>query len=208
MSNYLYQGSGGTIGDLFLFSHCIYHLSLQHKISVAISKNLRTELKQLYIRHKFLDKIEELEDDVFCDVDKFKRFAVDKNYIAITYLHDFWFFKDVTFKHLNNWFDLQEKPNADFSNCIGIHIASSSNWDRPSIPFVKTWLRQIREANFKPYFLGTKKDEELLLQLYPEIKSWFTFEEEYWRFGKDSILQTIANISTVQGMLVFSSWSA
>jgi hypothetical protein len=206
--NYLYQGSGGTIGDLLLSSHTSYHLSLNNKISVAIPKSLRQELKDLYIKHTFLKGIEILDDNIFFDADKFRNHAAANNATALIYLKDIRFLNDVTFHHLSKWFDLQEKPNLDFSRCIGLQIASSSNWNRPSIPHVKLWLQKMQASNYKPCFLGTKKDEELLLRLYPEIKSWFVFEEDYWRFGKDSILQTMINISAMEGMIVFSSWSA
>jgi hypothetical protein len=208
LCDYLYQGSGGTIGDLLLSSHSVRHLAYFHKISVAIPQSLRQELKDLYTRHKFLTNIEELDDATFFDSTKFKLYAANKNYCPIVYLKDIWFLKDITFCNLNEWFDLQEKPTIDFSKCIGTHICSSSNWNRPTIPHVKLWLQRIQASNFKPYFFGTKKDEELLMSLYPEIKSWFTFEEDYWRFGKDSILQTMANISGMHGLIVFSSWSA
>jgi len=210
MKSFLYQGSGGTIGDLLLSSHIMYHMyTKKNKVSVAIPNNLHEELKYLYTRHTFLDDIIEIDQGTFTDVNKFIEYAIHNNFEPIIYLDEnyIWLLHDIIFHPLFKWFNLIESPILNFKQYVGFHITSSTNWDRYPIPYIKSWIESVLNVNLRPCFIGTKKDEELILKLYPDIKSWYSFDEQYWRFGKDSILQTIANISDMYSMIVFSSWS-
>ena len=59
----IFQGSGGSVGDIFLSSAPLYSFKKKTgtPIEIAIPKGLRPELKFIYHSHKFVDKIHEID---------------------------------------------------------------------------------------------------------------------------------------------------
>ena len=200
----LYQGSGGTIGDLFLSSHIMYHQhTLGRSISVAIPKSLPITLKDLYYRHNFLKSIIEMDD---ISTIPYLTYCTQNRYESSLHITDLKYIKNV-FHPLHEWFEYNEptKPTIE-PECIGFHITSTSNYDRPAIPHLDQYLDKCWSNKIKVVFMGSPKDEKLFNSLYPWARE-MSFQNESYRFN-DTLLQTIANIKTMRGMITFSSFSA
>jgi len=196
--NILYQGSGGAIGDLLLSSHYMFHqYCLGNKISVTIPENLREELKDLYAKHTFLENIIMLKD---ISENPFLEYALKNGYEPSLYIKDVRFLKNAHFHPISEWMPYTCDPTIP-AGCIGIHVCSSSNYARPKIPHLQSFIRDDHVA-----FFGTEADEALFNTYYPDIRK--TVPDELWRFGKDSLLQTFSNIRVCSGVVAFSSWSA
>ena len=200
----LYQGSGGTIGDLLLSSHFMYSQHLSGKeIAVAIPKSLRPELKAFYSYHTFLKRVVEL--DVLAG-DPFLQYCKDNGYEPARYVVDVQYVKGTIFHPLKDWMNYIPQPSMRCDRCIGVHVASSSNYDRPAVPHLARYLEIIRHYGYFPVFIGTEKDKVLFDKLYPGVTG--AVSREHWRFGKDTLFQTLSNIRDFSGMLTFSSWTA
>jgi hypothetical protein len=203
MKPVLYMGSGGTVGDLLLSSHYMYHQHvLGREVSVAIPKALRNELKDLYKKHTFLKSVVELEDFL---KEPYLKYCADNGFEHSLHFEDVKFIREVEFHPLRQWFQYSEKPNIE-PGCIGIHVTSSTNYDRPKVTHLDIYLSHCWNCGYKVAFLGTQKDEELFNSLYPDVKA--KVPENLWRFGKDSLLQTMANLGDMIGLIVFSSWTS
>jgi hypothetical protein len=194
-----YQGPQYTIGDFFLTTHAMYsHHVRGDKVVVMISPKTKENILDLYKRCNFL-KLVEVEDD---STEYFLKLCSLEGYDGATFMSTN-MLKGVRFQPLYKWFNNDEKPTIP-PGCIGIHITSSTNYDRPTIPFFQSYLNVCK--NYPVCFFGLKSDEDLFIKNYPGIKE--TVPEELWRFGKDSLLQTLANLGTLRGMICFSSWTA
>lgn len=202
----LIQGSGGTIGDVFLSSYPLYNYLLANpssKIYAAIPKNINDSIKDLYSRQKFLSGVIELES---VQEDVFLKFCSEGSFIPALFLKSWQFYKNINSVPLCNWFDVPNEPTIG-ENTIVVHVASSSNYNRPEIPNLNTYINLIMEAGYSPLFIGTKKDEDLFLKMYPSIPN-LVKDENLWRFGKDSLLGTMSIINASSGIFSFSSWSS
>jgi hypothetical protein len=88
-------------------------------------------------------------------------------------------------------------------------VASSTNFERPAIPNLHLFIENVLNyPPYKPVFVGTAKDEVLFNSLYPGLRERFQIPDEHWRFGKDTLFQTMSNIKLFSGMITFSSWTA
>jgi ADP-heptose:LPS heptosyltransferase len=200
-SKLLYQGSENAIGDLLLGAHSMYNQRLLGRtVSVMIPKGVRPELKDLYYRCTFLQEVIEVETpNIYID------FCSKNGYDSTFWLQDKNILKNIPFHPLNEWFKYDTKPTIS-AGYVGFQVASSSFYDRPIITHFKSYLETLHTFNLNPVFFGAKKDEELFNKNYPDVKS--TIPDVCWRFGKDSLLQTLANLKTLRGHYAFSSWTA
>lgn len=200
----IYQGSGGTIGDLLLSSHYMYNQHvLGREVSVVIRKNLRPELKDLYQRHNFLKSIIELDE---ISGEPYLQYCREKGYESSQYVVDVKHVIGATYHPMSEWMPYPDQPKIDGKDCIAVHVTSSANYNRPAVPALNKYLEIIRNSGKKPVFLGTDKDEKLFESLYPGVKE--TVPAEHWRFGKDTILQTFSNLKVVAGAIIFSTGTA
>lgn len=201
----IYQGSGGTLGDIFFSSVPMYHLKKTqgYKIYVALPADLDPEIRALYDCHTFLDGIHTLPD---IREKPFLEYANSQGLEPHVFLKTPRHWKGVPFYSLKEWFRNPLEPNLQVADCIGVQIMSTSNWDRPPIPFWKQYMSLIGASGLRPVFMGTQKDEERFQEVYEGILDYCP-APELWRFGGDSILQTLANLQVMKGVLVFSSWT-
>ena len=202
-SKLLFQGSEKAIGDLLLNAHSMYnqHL-LGRSISVMIPKSVRSELKDLYFRCTFLQDVIEVEEashEIYVD------FCSKNKYDTTLWLKDKDILKNIPFHPLNEWFEYNTEPTIS-SGYVGFQVTSSAFYNRPVITHFKSYLNTLNNFNILPVFFGSKKDEELFEKNYPDVKK--TVSDERWRFGKDSLLQTLANLKILRGHYAFSSWTA
>jgi len=123
------------------------------------------------------------------------------------YLKSIEYMRDIKFYRLDKWFKNQIEPTFDTTNCIGIQLISST-WsrERPPITHWNTYSEMIKSSKLQPFFHGSAADGEKVLSVYPNIKE-LCMEEKYWRFGKDDILQTIANLRNCFMAIGIGSWS-
>jgi hypothetical protein len=203
----LFQGSTGAIGDVFLSSHPMVLQQLQgRKIYVALDKATPESTKDLYRKITFLEGIVELDD---FSKENYLRYCQEKKFESCLYLIDIKFILHPAFFPLNRWFKYDFQPTLNPGNYVGFQVTSSTNFDRPAIPHLHLYVENI--LNFPPYkpvFIGTAKDGELFNKLYPGFREKYQIPDEHWRFGKDTLFQTMSNIKLFSGMVTFSSCSA
>ena len=122
----LYQGSGGTIGDVFISSVPMYHqkVSFGREIYVAIPKTLPQKIRALYDYQPFLNGIIEMDD---IGRDKFILEAQSRKMTPNVFLEDIHYYRNVGFYKLDEWFKNPKQPTIDTSNCVGMHIMTT-NW--------------------------------------------------------------------------------
>jgi hypothetical protein len=200
----LYQGSGGTIGDTFVSSIQMYNQHIQgRRIYAALPKSLPPTIKKLYEYHTFIDGIIYMDDinEPYL-LDK----AQELDMAPCIYLKSTQFMRDIKFFKLSDWFKNPVEPNFDSHNCIGIQIVSSSAIQRPPITQWDILARMIKESGKQPYFHGSVADEAKAIERYPNAKE-LCGDEKYWRFGKDDVLQTIANLKDCYCAVGIGSWS-
>lgn len=203
---FMIQGSGGTIGDIFLSSHPVFNHYRREpfEVHVAIPKTVDDSIRDIYRRHKFLSGIHELDDIR----EGITPYCQENGFIPILFLHAWGspFYTNVTFNSLDLWFDKPDEPTVTQNNTIIFHVSSSANFERPKIPFFEHYLNYVIQSGFFPVFIGTEKDEKSFVTNYPNIRS--IIPDELWRFGKDTVQQTMSNISRSEGCIAFSSWSS
>lgn len=201
--NILIQGSGGTIGDTFLSSHPLVNRQEREvKVFAAIPKKLNESIKDLYSRQKFLQGVFELES---IQEDSFLEFCRKEDFTPVLFLKSWDFYRRIKYCLLSTWFDKPNDPTIP-SNSIIVQVTSTNNFNRPRIPYLEKYIQYIFDAGYFPAIIGTKKDEEYFNKIYPSIKE--KIPEDFWRFGKDTLLQTMSNIDISQGVFAFSSWSS
>jgi hypothetical protein len=203
----LYQGSTGAIGDVFLSSH---PMMLQHyqgtPIYACLDKNAPEHVKDLYRRVKFLKGIIELEEFTR---ENYIQYCRENNFDQCLYLEDIRYVLQPAFFPLNRWFNYDFQPTLEPGNYFGFQVASSTNYERPAIPHLDVFVEHvINYPSYKAVFIGTSKDEKLFNELYPGFREKYQILDEHWRFGKDSLFQTMSNIRMFSGMVTFSSWTA
>lgn len=208
MSKILFRQSSGPLGDTFFTAHYMVHQKLQgNKVYAAIPTDLNPEIRKLYYNFTFIDGVIELS--FFLDDNKFLSYCSEMGFLPCRYLLDLEYLKGLIFRPLCGdpfpWFKNDTEPTIDTSNSIGFQIASSQNYDRPRIPNLNAYLDQVKQAGLTPVFFGTKKDEKLFIKNYPAVHALYRENDISWRFGKDTLLQTIANIKNLKGHIVFSS---
>lgn len=204
MSTILFRQSGGPIGDMFFTINYMYHQKQKgNKVIAAIPTDLNQEMRALYNHFNFIDEIIELP--FFLDDKKFLDFCKSIDYEPCRFLIELDYLKGINFYPMNLWFKEYAQPTIDTKGCVGFQVASSANYDRPKIPHLSSYIVQVIEAGFKPIFFGTKKDEELFIKNYPMPSKMYREDDSSWRFGKDTLLQTISNIKNLYGHIVFSS---
>ena len=205
MAKVLIQGSGGTIGDIFLSSHPAYnlHLNSNKDIYVAIPKNISLEIKEIYRRHKFFVDVIELET---LEESYFLKYCEDNSFEPCLFLKSWNLYKDISFKPLKKWFTPVGIPTIPYDNAIIVQVASSTNYERPPIPNLGVYIQDIIDAGYSPVLMGTSQDESYVLKVYGDLKKYFP--EDMWRFGKDTLLQSLSNVEISQGCFCFSSWSS
>ena len=201
----LYQGSGNTIGDLLFSSHVHYHQhTLGREIHAAIPKSLNPELKHLYAKHNYLKSVVEMDD---ISTIPFLSYCVQNGYESSLHIIDMKFYSNIMFHPLHEWLPYDHKPTIE-PGAVGFHVSSSAHYNRPIIPHLETYLIHCWNNNIKTIFMGSTDDEKLFMRSYPWICNYAGFiSDECWRFGRDSILQTMANLKTLLGLVVFSSWT-
>jgi hypothetical protein len=207
MNKILLQGSNNTIGDFFFsMTPTVNFIDIhpEYTIDVALRKDSKTDYLYENCRHvKNIIKLDSISDETIYN------YGRDNNYsLATLMLKNFPLLRDIRFHPLYTWFKTENlpAPNIIKDKYTLVHVTSSANYDRPKVPHFNLFLEAINKSGSKPLFIGTEKDEELFKQLYPECLSYKN--TNLWRFGQDSVFQTIANISICDSALVFSSWSA
>jgi len=204
MKPIIYQGSGGTIGDIFFSSLPMFHQhKMGRKIYVALPRSLKPFIRELYDCHTFLDGIIEMDD---IQESNFLKEAAKLDMEPCLFIKSIQFIKDAKFYKLSEWFNNPKQPTFDSNNCIAIQIVSTSFRERPKIKHWDKYEHMIKQSKLQPFFHGTKEDEIKILEEYPGIRDMC--KDEYWRFGKDDVLQTIANIKNCHSVIASSSWSA
>jgi len=206
----MYRGSAGTIGDMFFTSHYMYHHSLRRKIFVVLPSGLNPSILELYNpeHQHWIDRIIFMPDHSFQDDTKYLELCAENDCEPNRYMIDIGILKDATFHPLSEWFRYNEEPTFKMDKCIGLQIMSSGNWHRPRIPHIGSYLNLIWQAGYHIVLIGGQSDADNLLREYPEAMEWIEGDQNRWRFGKDTILQTMANVRELDGMVVFSSWTA
>ncbi len=207
MNKILLQGSNNTIGDFFFSMHPVESFIAKnpgYTIDVAVRADSKTNY--LYESCKHVDNIIKLDDISDSSI---YAYGKENGYaLSVLMLKCFPLLRDTSFRPLKTWFKMENlpQPNIREDKYTLIHVTSSSNYDRPKVPYFDKFLEIIGKAGSKPLFIGTEKDETLFKSLYPSCSDYVgTY---LWRFGKDSVLQTMSNISICDSALVFSSWSA
>jgi hypothetical protein len=204
MKTICFRQSSGPIGDMFFTAHYMFHQKqLGNKVIAAIPTNLPQEVRDLYNHFNFMDEIIELP--FFLDDDKFLSYCLDKNYKPCRFLKEMEYLKGIKVHPLGMWFKDTAIPRIDTRGCVGFQVASSAHYDRPIVPHLNSYVNLVVEAGLKPVFFGTQKDEGLFIKNYPDISARFFENIHAWRFGKDSLIQTIANLRNLYGHVVFSS---
>jgi hypothetical protein len=200
----LFRQSGGPLGDLMFTSHYMYFQKIKgNKVLAAIPTNLNPEIRRLYDNLIFIDEVIELP--FFLDDEKFLKYCKDNRYEPCRFLLDLKYLKNLKFYPLHLWFEYDTEPTIDCSKAVGFQVTSSENYNRPKIPYLGIYVNIVENSGLKPIFFGTKKDEDLFINTYPEIYYKYSENDSSWRFGKDTLLQTIANIKNLYGHIVFSS---
>ena len=212
MKQILIQGSGGTIGDVFLSSHpLVNYLKEKEKeekeeiieLYAAIPTNTPDSIKDMYSRQKLLTNVFEIES---VHEDVFLPFCKTNNFTPCLFLKSWQFYKNIRYQELSSWFDKPSEPTLSNDNIIIVHVTSSSNFNRPKIPHFNKYIQYIFDAGYTPVLIGTSKDEEYFTCTYPDIRE--KIPEDMWRFGKDTLPQTMSNIDISKGVFTFSSWSS
>lgn len=201
------QGSLNTFGDFFVSTHIMYNFHRQgHEVNVALHRNgIKESTLELYKRVGFFSSVFLMGDEEW---ERFPEYCYERGYEPHKYLSSIPIEGGMRFYNLRHWFNLNGCEKAvDFDNYIIVQVASSSNYKRPKIPCLDKWVSQIEQAQMIPLFIGTKADEELFCSSYSEISEKYK-GQECWRFGKDSIWQSMGNVINAKAALVFSSWSS
>lgn len=204
MSRVLGQGST-AIGDLIMSSHVLYDLHTKgHEVSVAIPKETPAHNRELYSKHTYLKNVIEMDD---ISRVPFLSYCATNGYEPVLHVEATNVYKHVTFHPLKQWFQHDTQSTVSGNKLVGFHVTSSTNFSRPSVPALWVYIEHIINSGHQPVFIGTEKDEALFHELYPGYREKYKVPDEYWRFGKDTVLQTLANVGTFTGMIVFSSWT-
>jgi len=201
----IFQGSGGSVGDIFLSSAPLYQFKKKTgtPIEIAISKSLKPELKLIYKNHKFIDKIHEVDS---VEEASFIAYCTENNSHAGLYLKTLRHYKYHEFTYLDEWLHVDEEPTIDTTKCIAIQWSSSS-WERPQIEWGVDFIKNILSSGLFPLFIGGNQTEkDLFIRHYPETLN-LGIPEQYWRFGTDTILQTIANLRNCYAVTSIMSWA-
>lgn len=179
-------------------------ISAGAEVEVALPKDLPPEIFDLYRHHRFLDGIHILESIADQDI---LSYSISRGFSEVSFfLKTAFHWRGIGFYKLSEWFHNPCEPQIEPGG-IGIHWGSSAHWSRPAIPHWRIYLDLIRSSGRRPVFLGGASDEEQMISKYPGIRDYCSGEED-WRFGRDPILQTMANIGELDGMISFSSWTA
>lgn len=206
MQGIAFQCPVSTIGDVFFTCHLAYgnHVEKNTKVYLYTPTDLRGDLKNIIDRTDFFERVNSgegnLHEDLFVK-DCIQR-DLDPHLFTRTAQH-------YNIKHypLQKWFNTSGlDKTVRLDNYIILHITSSNNYNRPKIDNLITHLNYIKESGNTPVIIGTHADEELTLKHYPFIKEYFN--DETWRFGKDTLEQSMGNILNAKGILSFSSWSS
>lgn len=204
MDTICFRQSGGPIGDMLFTAHYMYHQKqMGNLVLSAIPTNLKPEVRDLYRHFGFMDGV--LELPFFLDDVKFLRFCNESEFKPCRFLIDLDYLKDIKFYPMHLWFSDRTQATIDTNGCIGFQVASCSHYDRPPVLYINNYLKLVEDAGLKPVFFGTLRDEELFRKYYSNIAKKYSSNDHAWRFGKDNILQTIANIKNLNGHIVFSS---
>ena len=203
----LYQGSTGTFGDFFLSTHPMAHCFFDNVDSIWVALNKKTPdiVKDLYKNVTFLSGIIELDD---ITSNSFEEYCNLNHFEPCYFINTFQFNINNSFYPLKKWFQYKKDFTLVPDRYIGFQVASSSNYIRPAIPYLNIYLELIIKQGYKPVFMGSKQDESVFNRLYPGLKEKYNIEENLWRFGKDTLYQSLSNITLYYGMLTFSSWTA
>jgi hypothetical protein len=206
----MYRGSSGTIGDMFFTSHYMYHQSLRRKVIVVLPAELNPYILSLYSpeHQPWIDHIVFMPAHDFQDDRKYLKLCEDNDCESNRYMLDLGILKDVTFHPLSEWFHYSDEPTFDSKGYIGLQIMSSGNWVRPRIPHIDTYIGLIKGAGYRIALMGGAGDKDNFMKEYPQAGEWVKGDIYAWRFGRDSVLQTMANIKGMVGVLAFSSWTA
>lgn len=204
MKKILFQHTSGTIGDLFIVSHIMYNnFKRGFQVYAAIPKTLSGHVREILDAHNFIADIIETEN--ISNIDKL---ASELQMHACYFLQTATFSRHIKFYPVQNWINLKDTKCTVVGDYIVVHVASSANYNRPVIPNFENYIEQIEQIRNKPVFIGTFQDEELFKKSYPDIYSKYNNQDECWRFGKDSLKETMANILQSNGVFTFSSWSS
>ncbi len=202
----LFQGSTGAIGDTFLSAHPMVLQNLAGtKIYVALSKNTPDHIKGLYRRMTMIEGIVELDD---FSKESYLQYCQDHNFDSCVYLENIRYILHPAFFPLNRWFKYDFQPTIPYDSYVGFQVASSTHFERPAIPHLHLFVENVINYQWKPVFVGTAKDEELFNKSYPEFREKYQIPDMQWRFGKDSLYETLSNLKLFSGMITFSSWTA
>jgi hypothetical protein len=205
----LCQGSNNTIGDFFFSAVPLAHIkSIEPDcvIDVILTKESKTDY--LYEQCRFLNSIIKLDDASDKSV---YEYGSKNAYTSVSLLlKSSHLLKNIQFHALRTWFKTENlpPPNIPQGRYTLVHVTSSTNYSRPRIPFLSSFLSYITESGIQPLFIGTKQDEELFKQSYPDCTYFNNLDPSLLRFGLDNVFQTMANIARCESALVFSSWSA
>ena len=151
MDTIIYQGSGGTIGDIFFSSAPMYHIKKTRgkKIVVALPKDLNPEIRDLYNHHLFLDGIHELDS---IQEEAFIPYAQSLGFEPSLFLKNIGHLKGMRFYKLNEWFRNPVYPSFEGRDCVSVQLMSTAHWDRPPISGWKAYLELIHRSGLKSMF--------------------------------------------------------
>jgi ADP-heptose:LPS heptosyltransferase len=153
-----------------------------------------------------IEGIVELED---FSKENYLKYCQEHGFEQCVYLEDIKYILHPAFFPLNRWFKYDFQPTLNPGDYVGFQVASSTNFERPAVPNLHLLIENvINYSPYRPVFIGTAKDEVLFNSLYPGFRERFQIPEEHWRFGKDTLFQTMSNIKLFSGMVTFSSWTA
>lgn len=177
--------------------------AFKREVHAAIPKSLSPAIRELYGCHKFLDGIVEMEG---FGRGTFLEAAEVRGMEPVLFLDDFGFCRNVHFHKLGEWFHNPKGSTFDASGCVGIHAMTTKWRERAPVLHWSSYMKLIKEAGLSPYFHGTMEDGKRMELVYPDAKG--LCPEEHWRFGKDGILETIANLGKCAFVIGVGTWSA
>jgi len=196
-----------TFGDALMMCHVAYNnlLKTGKPVVFLIPKGVPEQILGIYSRIKHLTMDyesyqEQISEGAFREVCQANNWQ--PHFFFTTKEH----YKDIKLQLIDKWMDFSGVANCLSGDYVIVHISSSNNVPRPSIEKLERHLQFIKEAGYRPVIVGTKKDEETALKNYPFLQNHF--EEESWRFGKDSVIENMVQIRAAKGVVSFSSWSS
>lgn len=194
-----------AIGDFFFMNHIMANLYFSGRsVCAVIPGDLPDDhvIRYLYSRATFLEGV----FDTDCvKSPAFERYAEDCGFEYSTFLANYGHMRDLKFIPLKRWFSLPEfcMPDGIGGKYVVFQVASSANKKRPRMDNLAKWVELCFAGGYTPIFIGIKTDEEVFMELYPEMECYRN--THMWRYGKDSMATTLGILKNASAVISHSS---